>query len=147
MHTYIWHSACIYIYIYIYIVIIRPHLEYASAIWNPYLLRDQQIFESIQKSGWRVCLKLSYPAMHRTLSIPTLAGWKQQLHQCTFLSYMNQFSIAPIANITHRVPPITSRHIHDLFFACTKCFFPIHRTILPDTVVHSNSLVMFKHSL
>ena len=71
---------------------------------------------------------------------------------------MNQLSIAPIANITHRVPPFQSRHIHDLAYVC-----PIAHTnqymysffshtinlwnILPDFIVHSVSLATFKHTL
>ena len=101
----------------LYIAIIRPHLEYASQVWDPYLQKDQQTLENIQKFACRVCLKrwdLSYPAMLRTLSIPTLAARRQQLKLCTFFRYVNQLSIAPIANITHRVPPFQSRHIHDL---------------------------------
>ena len=79
----------------------------------------------ISKFACRVCLKrwdLSYPAMLRTLSIPTLAA-RRQLKLCTFFRYVNQLSIAPIANITHRVPPFQSRHIHDLAYVC-----PIART-------------------
>ena len=145
----------------LYIAIIRPHLEYASQVWDPYLQKDQQTLENIQKFACRVCLKrwdLSYPAMLRTLSIPTLAARRQQLKLCTFFRYVNQLSIAPIANITHRVPPFQSRHIHDLAYVC-----PIARTNqymysfvphtinlwnnLPDFVVYSESLVTFKHSL
>ena len=59
----------------LYIAIIKPHLEYASQLWDPYLQKDQQtLSETIQNLACRVCLKrwdLSYPAMLRTLSIPT----------------------------------------------------------------------------
>ena len=89
-------------------------MEYASQVWDPYLQKDQQTLKR-----W----DLSYPAMLRTLSIPTLAARRQQLKLCTFFRYVNQLSIAPIANITHRVPPFQSRHIHDLAFVC-----PIART-------------------
>ena len=105
----------------LYIAIIRPHLEYASQVWDPYLQKDQQTLENIQKFACRVCLKrwdLSYPAMLRTLSIPTLAARRQQLKLCTFFRYVNQLSTAPIANITHRIPPFQSRHIHDLAYVC-----------------------------
>ena len=33
----------------LYIAIIRPHLEYASQVWDPYLQKDQQTLENIQK--------------------------------------------------------------------------------------------------
>ena len=43
----------------------------------------------------------------RTLSIPTLVVWRL----CTSFSYVNQLSIATIANPIHRVPPFQSRQI------------------------------------
>ena len=110
----------------LYIAIVRPHLEYASQVWDPHLLKDQQTLENIQKFACRVCLKqwdLSYPTMLRTLSIPTLAARRKQLKLCTFFSYVNGLSIAPIANLIHRVTPFQSRHMHDLSFVC-----PIART-------------------
>ena len=61
--------------------------------------------------------------MLRALSIPTLAARRKQLKLCTFFSYMNGLSIAPIAKLIHRVPPFQYRHIHDLSFVC-----PIART-------------------
>ena len=145
----------------LYIAIVRPHLEYASQVWDPHLLKDQQTLENIQKFACRVCLKqwdLSYPTMLRTLSIPTLAARRKQLKLCTFFSYVNGLSIAPIANLIHRVTPFQSRHMHDLSFVCPIArtnqymysFFPhtIHLwNNLPDSVVHSNSLDTFKHSL
>ena len=74
------------------------------------------------------------------------------------LGLVSVLSIAPIANLILRVRPFQSRHMHDLSFvcpiACTSqymySFFPhtIHLcNNLPDAVVHSNSLVTFKHSL
>ena len=110
----------------LYIAIIRPHLEYASQVWDLHLLKDQQTLENIQKFACRVCLKqwdLSYPTMLRTLSIPTLAARRKQLKLCTFFSYVNGLSIAPNANLIHRVTPFQSRHVHDLSFVC-----PIART-------------------
>ena len=97
--------------------------------------------------------------MLRTLSIPTLAARRKQLKLCTFFSCVNGLSIAPNANLIHRVTPFQSRHMHDLSFVCPIAhtnqyiilFSPI-ATIhlwnnLPDFVVHSNSLDAFKHSL
>ena len=77
----------------------------------PICRRTNKHLKNIQKFACRVCLKrwdLSYPAMLRTLSIPTLAA-RRQLKLRTFFRYVNQLSIAPIANITHRVPPFQSR--------------------------------------
>ena len=63
----------------LYIAIIRPHLKYASQVWDPYLQKDQQTLENIQKFACRVCLKRWYPAMLRTLSISTLANYVPSL--------------------------------------------------------------------
>ena len=98
----------------LYIAIIRPHLEYASQVWDPHLLKGQQTLENIQKFACTVCLKqwdLSYPTLLRTLSIPTLTARRKQLKLCTFFSYVNGLSIGPIANLIHSVPPFQSRHI------------------------------------
>ena len=61
----------------------------------------RKLYIAIIRPQW----DLSYPAMLRTLSIPTLAAQRQQLKLCTFFRYVNQLSVAPIANITHRIPP------------------------------------------
>ncbi len=37
--------------------LIRPHLEYASAVWSPHLAKDIQAIENVQKFGLRVCTK------------------------------------------------------------------------------------------
>ena len=36
---------------------IRPHLEYCSVVWSPYLLRDIESLEKVQHFVLRVCLK------------------------------------------------------------------------------------------
>ena len=40
----------------LYISFIRPHLEYAIAIWDPYLIKDVTELEDIQKFALRVCM-------------------------------------------------------------------------------------------
>ena len=48
-----------------------------------------------------VCLKLwdlSYQAMFRAFTISNLAAHRKQIKLCTFFSYMNGLSFAPIAN-------------------------------------------------
>ena len=85
----------------LYIAIIRLHLEYASQVWAGWIPICRRTNKHLKTCLYRVCLKrwdLSYPAMLRTLSIPTLAAQRQQLKLCTFFRYVNQLSTAPIAS-------------------------------------------------
>ena len=41
----------------LYISFIRPHLEYCSAVWDPYHVKDRELLEKTQKFGLKVCLK------------------------------------------------------------------------------------------
>ena len=43
--------------------LVGPHLEYASDVWDPHLLKDKKLIENVQKYGLRICTKqwnLSY---------------------------------------------------------------------------------------
>ena len=37
--------------------IIRPHLEYASPVWSPHLVKDIKCIEDVRKPALRVCTK------------------------------------------------------------------------------------------
>ena len=37
--------------------LIRPRLEYASPVWNPYLAKDIKLLESVQKQALKICSK------------------------------------------------------------------------------------------
>ena len=41
----------------LYKTFIRPHLEYCSIVWNPYLAKDTEALEKVQRFGLPVCLK------------------------------------------------------------------------------------------
>ena len=59
----------------LYISFIRPHLEYCSAVWDPYLAKDVELLEKTQKFGLRVCLKnwsSDYNALLSRANIPAL---------------------------------------------------------------------------
>ena len=56
----------------LYVCNIRPHLEYACQVWDPYLKRDIDLLESVQKFALRVCSKqwnASYLALCNTLPL------------------------------------------------------------------------------
>ena len=41
----------------LYTSLVRPHLEYATQVWNPYLIKDIQKLESVQKFALKMCCK------------------------------------------------------------------------------------------
>ena len=41
----------------LYLTTIRPHLEYASPVWNPFHKRETDCIKSVQKFALRMCLK------------------------------------------------------------------------------------------
>ena len=56
--------------------LVRPHLEYANAVWNPYLKKFIIAIENVQRRATKMLpgLKdLSYPERLRNLKLPTLA--------------------------------------------------------------------------
>ena len=59
----------------LYVTLIRPNLEYASTIWDPYLIKDCKLIEDVQKFACKVCVKdwhLDYEEMLSRLHIPRL---------------------------------------------------------------------------
>ena len=56
--------------------LVRPHLEYAHAVWNPYLRRHIDALESVQRRATKQIpdfAQLSYPERLQRLKLPTLA--------------------------------------------------------------------------
>ena len=40
-----------------YVSFIRPHLKYAAASWDPFMKKDTELIEDVQKFALRVCLE------------------------------------------------------------------------------------------
>ena len=56
--------------------IVRPHLEYANAVWNPFLQKHIISVENVQRRATKMVpglRDLSYEARLRALKLPTLA--------------------------------------------------------------------------
>ena len=60
----------------VYSTCIRPHLEYASQLWDPYNKKDAEFLESVQKFACKVCLKcwdIDYQNMLNSLNLLPLS--------------------------------------------------------------------------
>ena len=56
----------------LYVAFIRPHLEYATAVWDPHLSKDILELESVQRFACRICTKswdVPYCDMLSTLNL------------------------------------------------------------------------------
>ena len=59
----------------LYVSLVRPHLDYASVIWNPNVLKDIRSLEAVQRQATRVVPQLSkmtYAERFKFLDLPSL---------------------------------------------------------------------------
>ena len=70
-----------------YISLVRPNLEYASQVWNPYKVGEVNSLEHVQKFALRMCAKswdTSYEELLQLFSLPDLQQRRLDLDLCTF---------------------------------------------------------------
>ena len=51
----------------LYVSLIRPHLEYAAPVWNPYLRKHIKKLENVQLKASRICRALVKKATKRNI--------------------------------------------------------------------------------
>ena len=82
---------------------VRPHLEYASQVWNPHLIRHADQLERIQKFALKVCFKQwnsSYSELLELSTLPSLLMRRKLLNLVCFYKLVNnlfQFPNCPLA--------------------------------------------------
>ena len=69
------------LFIFLYTTYVRPHLEYCAPIWSPYLVRDIDVSEKVQKRATRLVKgydRLPYEQRLKSLGIYTLFCRRQR---------------------------------------------------------------------
>ena len=77
-------------------VLVRPHLEYAATIWDPYLIKDANKLENVLYI--KMCLKqwdLGYQDLLDLSQFPTLKNPRLYLKLCTLYKIMHGYFYFP----------------------------------------------------
>ena len=96
---------------------IQPHLEYVVQLWDPYIMKDIRMLESVQKFACMhmVCLKcwdMDYDNMLHCLNWPRLSERRQYLKLLTMYNIVNGHLYFPegifVAFFVHAFPRHTT---------------------------------------
>ena len=145
----------------LYTSLVRPHLEYATQVWNPFLIKDIHKLESVQKFALKMCCKhwdSSYlENLHPSL-LPELSLSRKYLSLSYFYNLINEHFEFPDMPTTLRQLTYSTRSSHASIYvqpfahsnSFLYSFFP--KTIslwnsLPSNVMLSASVSSFKRNL
>ena len=105
----------------LYLSFVRPHLEYASQVWSPHLLKDISLLERVQKFGLKVCLKnwnCNYQESLNELSLFDLKTRREYLNLCLLYKIVNKISEFTDFPLQRRslIYPIRTQNDHAFVF-------------------------------
>ena len=103
----------------VYITCIRPHLEYAAQLWDPYKKKDMDNLESVQKFACKVCLKtwdMNYEDMLHSLNLMPLQTRRKYLKLVTIFNIINGHLHFNPGNFTPQQPAYNSRQTSQFNF-------------------------------
>ena len=140
---------------------IRPHMEYAAAVWDLFLNKDIDLLEDTQKFALQVCTKSwssSYDELLSRTGLPSLQERRCQFKLCQTFNIVNSLAFFPEAPLQNRTLSYSSRTVHKQslipIYAHSSqfkySFFPDvidHWNSLPERVTSSSSIVSFKYNL
>ena len=143
----------------LYISLIRPSLEYACQVWNPYLAKDIDKLEKVQRFALRLCFKqwdLDYQSLLFLSDLPTLAARRKYFNLCTMFKIVNKLIHFPQDVFIPKITPFSypSNHRYCQPFCRTNSHLNsfVPKTCsdwnsLPLPIRSSDSISMFKFSL
>ena len=91
----------------LYLSTVCPHLEYASSVWDPYLKKNIEAIEHVQKFALKVCQKdwhSDYVTLLNATNVPPpLAARRKALKICQLFSILQRHSEFPDLPTSKRV--------------------------------------------
>ena len=151
------------IFKYLYKGLVRPHLEYATPVWNPYLKSQIKSLEAVQIRATKMVPGLSdkpYPERLKLLDIPTLAYRRfrgDMIHVYKLMCEPAQGAFDPSIPPPFKLNPRTSRDhnkklVYNRFNSNIRKFNFTVRTVqawnsLPQYIIDSENIIQFEKEL
>lgn len=140
--------------------LIRPHLEYSTVVWSPYLKKDIFLIENVQRRATKLIhglRHLSYEERLRKLGLPTLNYRRCRNDMIQVYKILNQIDSIPVEKFFkvsensrtrgHKFK-LVKGHNRTRHRACTFSQRVINPwNCLPSSCVESTSINSFKSSL
>ena len=127
----------------LYLSIVRPHLEYASSLWDPHMSKDITALESVQKFACKIATKhwtCEYQELLETCAIPSLAEHRTKLKLCQLYSILHGHCYFPQDIFVRPSNHYSTRSHHMVInkpFAQTNSFL---YSIIPNSISLWNNL-------
>ena len=138
---------------------IRPHLEYASIVWNPGLKGETEAIENVQKFALRMCTRSwnsDYEELLATADLPSLKDRRSRACLCHLFKIIHGITEFADAPLTNQISNYNTRSSGKPVFCIPRprtlsyqhSFFP--STIrnwnnLPREIANSTSISSFKN--
>ena len=90
-------------FLHLYKSLVRPHLEYASPVWSPYLKKYKKAIENVQKRATRMIptlRNLNYTERLRNLGLPSLEYRRERADMIQVFKMTNKIDQPSIPIIT-----------------------------------------------
>ena len=100
----------------LYKTFIRPHLEYASVVWDPYLAKDIQSLEQTQKFALRMCFRdwsCPYQELLVQAETPSLAERRERAKLCHLYKIVHGLTDCQSAPVQVKSPAYNTRQVTD----------------------------------
>ena len=87
---------------------VRPHLEYASPVWNPSTCKQVKLIEDVEKFAMRVVTRRWDTGYQELVNIPSLESRRLQSCMCTLYKIVHGLCYFPPDIVSQR-PSVSQR--------------------------------------
>ena len=127
-----------------YTTCIRPHLEYACQLWDPYTSKSWLSLEAVQKFACKVCLKmwdLDYNTMLQLLNLPPLSVRREYLKLTAMYNNYSKWLFTTLLEYLCKVINVTTLVnqlmliLRDLMHVPTTCTIPLFQMLFMHGII------------